>query len=593
MMQSWSLNAKWLFFLPLLLLLLIGACGGDDAEAPTTAAATGATAVPLSEATATSAPVVTGTAKRGGELRIGMTIADIPLTDVQQDQGWAGQRWVGNQLYNGLTTWNFVGEEGRIPAGMPQPMAAHAESFEVSQDDLRVWTFKIRPGHTFHDGTPVDADAIIFSYDRWGDVDFPYYKSEVAAISRGVGGDVIGEYEKLDDMTIRLTTKFPNSNTPFSTAFLKIGSPTAIKEWGNDEYQFHATGGGPFMMTELTPRVSMVMERFDDYWGKVPNVDRVILRPIPELTTRAAALSADEVDWIDVPPSDAIPGLEDEGFVLYTKPYPHIYPYQINLAKAPWDNLLVRKALQYAIDREALCRDVLNSICVPATGIVYEGHRWYGNPQEVYNYDPEKSRQLLEEAGVTLPLKFKLMISTSGSGQMSPLIINEFVQRNFADIDVEMEIVPVEWNAMLQRTIFKGVEEGVPTVTLPDGTRPWGNYTFYGGEADFDAWNISYANVEPKAFEQQFCSQREPQCFANTGGYKNEEVDRLLVEAQGAFNDAEMDALFGELHEHVIADSAYIYLVHDLNPRMLNPRVKGYVQDESWFTTLQYLWIEE
>ena len=77
------------------------------------------------------------------------------------------------------------------------------------------------------------------------------------------------------------------------------------------------------------------MERFDDYWGKVPNVDRVILRPIPELTTRAAALEADEVDWIDVPPSDAIPGLIDKGFVLYTKPYPHIYPYQINIARKP------------------------------------------------------------------------------------------------------------------------------------------------------------------------------------------------------------------------------------------------------------------
>jgi peptide/nickel transport system substrate-binding protein len=593
MMHKSPFNAKWLIFVPLLLLLIIGACGGDDAEAPESGATPSATAVPAPDATATPEPVVSGDPKKGGELRIGMTIADIPQTDLQQDQGWAGQRWVGNQLYNGLTTWNFVGEEGRIPAGMPQPLAAHAESFEVSQDDLRVWTFKIRPNHTFHDGTPVDADAIIFSYDRWGDENFEYYKSEVAAISRGVGGDVIGEYKKLDDMTIQLTTKFPNSNTPFSTAFLKIGSPTAIMKYGNDDFQFNAVGGGPFMMTEITPRVSMVMERFDDYWGKVPNVDRVILRPIPELTTRAAALQADEVDWIDVPPSDAIPGLIDEGFVLYTKPYPHIYPYQINHARKPWDDLRVRKALQYAIDRDALCRDVLNGICIPATGIVYEGHRWYGNPQEVYNYDPEKSRQLLEEAGVELPLKFKLMISTSGSGQMSPLIINEFVQRNFADIGVEMEIVPVEWNAMLQRTIFKGIEEGVPSVTLPDGTKPWGNYTFYDSEEDFDAYNISYANVEPKAFEQQFNSARDPSSLGNVGGYRNEDVDRLLVEAQGAFDDAEMDQLFGQLHEHVIADSAYIYLVHDLNPRMMNPRVRGYVQDESWFTTLQYLWLEE
>ena len=143
---------------------------------------------------------------------------------------------------------------------------------------------------------------------------------------------------------------------------------------------------------------------------------------------------------------------------------------------------------------------------------------------------------MLEEAGVELPLKFKLMISTSGSGQMSPLIINEFVQRNFADIGVEMEIVPVEWNAMLQRTIFKGIEEGVPTVTLPDGTRPWGNYTFYDSEEDFDAYNISYANVEPKAFEQQFqqCSA-SPSSLGNVGGYQERGCRPAACRSKGSF----------------------------------------------------------
>ena len=207
-----------------------------------------------------------------------------------------------------------------------------------------------------------------------------------------------------------------------------------------------------FNYIEHTPRVSMTVERFVDYWGKVPNVDQYISFPIPEQSTRVAALLNSEVDWIEVPASDAIPRMLEAGMILSAEKRAHWWPYQINMHKAPWDDVRVRKALNYAIDRETLCRDILNGICVPAAGVTYPGHPHFGNPEEIYTYDPEKAKALLAEAGVELPVKFHLLTSTSGSGQMSPIIMNEFIQRNVAESGFEMTMEFVEWNTFQERT---------------------------------------------------------------------------------------------------------------------------------------------
>ena len=320
------------------------------------------------------------------------------------------------------------------------------------------------------------------------------------------------------------------------------------------------------------PRVSLTMERFEDYWGNKPNVDRVILRPLAEPTTRLAALRADEVDWIEVPPPDSIPTLREEGYDVRIKVYPHVWPYQLNLLRPPFDNKLVRQALNYAVDRESMCRDLLNGICTPATGYAYPGHPSFGDPADRYSYNPDKAKELLEQSGVELPLKLKLLISTSGSGQMLPIQMNEFVQRNFAEVDVDMELVPVDWNSMLSRTIFAGK----------------GNYSFTEENADLDAYNISWAYIAPYQWPGFF----QTNGGLNTQAYSNPEVDRLLKQAQESFDFAEQDRLLGEVHEIVIDDAPYVFIVHDLNPRVLNTRVKGYVQDRSWFTNLQDLWIE-
>jgi peptide/nickel transport system substrate-binding protein len=173
---------------------------------------------------------------------------------------------------------------------------------------------------------------------------------------------------------------------------------------------------------------------------------------MPQATTRLAALYTGLVDFIEVPPPDAIPGLKRDGFQIVVRPYPHNWPYALNLNIAPWNNKLVRQAANYAIDREGLCKSLLNETCMPATGAVYPGHPWFGQPTQEYSYDPQKAQQLLKQAGYAgKRLKTSVLTSTSGSGQMLPLPMNEFIQENWRAVGIDLEIVPLEWNTLRTR----------------------------------------------------------------------------------------------------------------------------------------------
>ena len=240
--------------------------------------------------------------------------------------------------------------------------------------------------------------------------------------------------------------------------------------------------------------------------------------------------------------------------------------------------------MQYAIDRETLCRDILNGTCIPAKGMVSEKSPQFGNPEETYSYDPAKAKALLAEAGVELPLKFNLLTSTAGSGQMSPIIMNEFIQRNLKEMGVDMEIVAVEWNALLDRTVTRSPEEGEDK---PD------NYTFEGINEDFNATNISHGTPWTSAWPFYWRSTRDPGSFLNLAGYANDEVDALYAALDTAFDPAKQHEILGRIHEIVVVSSAQLWIVHDLNPRAMNPRVQGYVQDQAWVQTLQDLWIVE
>jgi ABC-type transport system substrate-binding protein len=508
---------------------------------------------------------------RGGTLRIGMTAADIAYTAGQPDQGFEGFRFVGFPLYDALVRWDLSQGE-RLPDIVP----GLAESWEVDPADVQRWLFKLRRGVKFHDGSDFNADAVIWNWDKIRNKDAPQYDVKQAGeIAFRIA--VIKSYRKLDDYTVEFTTTRPSSFVPFQVVYVLYSSPAHWEKVGRNWQAFAAnpSGTGPFKLTRLVPRERAEYEANTEYWDKnrVPKADKVILLPMPEVTTRLAALRTGQVDWIEVPPPDAIPTLRQAGFQIFLRSYPHVWPYSLNLKAAPWDNKLVRQAANYAIDREGLCKSLLNDTCTPATGIVYPGHPWFGHPQQTYSYDPKKAKDLMKQAGYDgKRVRTSFLISTSGSGQMLPLPMNEYVQENLREIGIDVELLPIEWN----------------TLTV------WGRKGFVEEHAQTGALNISYNFVEPfSAFVRFFHSASVPPRSVNITGYINPEADRLIEAAEASFEAQVRDDTLGKLHEQLIDDAPWIFVVHDLNPRAMSPKVKGFVPPQSWFVDLSLPWVEK
>ncbi len=507
---------------------------------------------------------------KGGTLRIGMTAADIAYAAGIPDQGFEGYRFVGYQLYDALVRWDLSQGE-RLPDLAP----ALAESWEVDKNDVHRWVFKLRRGVKFHDGSEFNADAVIWNWDKIRNKEAPQYDTKQA-------GEVaprltaIKSYKKIDEYAVEFLTTQPSSFVLFQLVYVLYSSPAQWDKVGKDWRAFAAnpSGTGPFKMVRFVPRERAEYEPNTAYWDKhrMPKVEKVVLLPMPEPTTRLAALRTGQVDWIEVPPPDAIPLLKQSGFQIALRSYPHVWPHSLNLKQAPWDNKLVRQAANYAIDREGLCKSLLNSTCNPATGVVYPGHLWFGKPAFTYTYDVKKAKELMKQAGFEgKRVKTSFLISTSGSGQMLPLPMNEFIQENLREIGIDVELLPIEWNT-LTSLVRKGfVEEHEKT----------------------GAMNVSYNFVEPfSAFVRFFHSASVPPKSLNIMNYINPEADKLIEAAQAAFDPKERDELLGKLHAMVVEDAPWLFVVHDLNPRALSPKVKGFVQPQSWFVDLTLPWVE-
>ena len=509
---------------------------------------------------------LTGPASAQGTLRIGMTASDIPYTGGQTDNGFEGFRFVGYQIYEPLIAWDLTRGD-RLASLVP----GLAESWEARKDAPTKWVFKLRKGVTFHDGSPFNADAVVFSFESIKKKDAPHFDAYGSGQVSFRLASIIG-VTRIDDYTVEFETNKPTSFVPYQICYMLIVSPAQwqkVKDWR--KFAEQPSGTGPFRVTKFVPRERLELDANKSYWDakRRPKIDKLVLLPLPEPTTRLAALRSGQVDWIEVPPPDSIPQLKGGGFAITLNSYPHNWTHTLRLDKEPWSNKLVRKAANYAIDRVGICKSLLNDTCIPATGVVYKGHPWFGKPKETYDYNPAKAKDLLRQAGFDAskhPARAVHLISTSGSGQMLPLAMNELIQKNLKDVGIDVDLQPVEWNTLLTRwrAGFKTAEnEGL------------------------NAWNISWNFLEPwSGFGRFFHSKSVVPVAVNTMPYSNPEADKLIEEAERTFDVPKQNELLARLHEVVVDDAPWIFVVHDQNPRALSPKVKGFVQPQSWFVDL-------
>ena len=268
-----------------------------------------------------------------GTLRIGMTASDIPYTGGQSDNGFEGFRFVGYQIYEPLIQWD-LSRADRLAALVP----GLAESWEVRKDAPTKWVFKLRKGVTFHDGSPFNADAVVFTFESIKKKDAPHFDPYGSGQVGFRLASPVG-VSKIDDYTVEFETNKPTSFVPYQICYMVIVSPTQwqkFKDWR--KFAEQPSGTGPFKVTRFVPRERLELEANKTYWDakRRPKIDKLVLLPMPEPTTRLAALRSGQVDWVEVPPPDSIPQLKAAGFTITRNSYPHNWTHTLRLDKEPW-----------------------------------------------------------------------------------------------------------------------------------------------------------------------------------------------------------------------------------------------------------------
>jgi len=525
-------------------------------------------------ATALSAPAMA----QEKTLRIAMTAADIPRTLGQPDQGFEGNRFTGIPMYDALTHWDLSKTDA--PSVLIPGLAT---SWAVDAKDKTKWVFKLRPGVKFHDGSPLNADAVVWNVRKVLDKSAPHFDASQVGVTTS-RMPTLREARKIDDLTVELTTSEPDSFLPLNLTNLFMASPThweaklkavpagvtdaaerAKQAWG--AFAADASGSGPFRMTRFVPRERLEMAANKGYWDpkRVPKIDKVVMVPMPEANARTAALLSNQVDWIEAPAPDAMPTISQRGYKMYFNPQPHVWPWQLSFAEgSPWLDKRVRHAANLCVDRTALLKLLGGMMGVPK-GTVPPGHPWWGNPKFDIRYDPTEARRLMAEAGhsAAKPLKVKVQISASGSGQMQPLPMNEAVQQSLKGCFFDVQFDVIEWN-----TLFTNWRKGAKDPSANGA----------------NATNVSFATMDPFFAMVRFSSTKAyPPTSNNWGYYGNAEIDKLIADARTTFDDKGRDVALSKLHARIVEDAPFVWIAHDVGPRAMNAKVKNVVQPKSWF----------
>jgi peptide/nickel transport system substrate-binding protein len=306
-----------------------------------------------------------------------------------------------------------------------------------------------------------------------------------------------------------------------------------------------------------------------EYWDpkRIAKYDRLVLLPMPEVATRTAALLTGQVNFVEAPSPDAIPKLKSAGMQIILNQYPHNWPYILNFVRGPMTDIRVRRAANYALNRAEFV-ELLGGTAIEDYAVMPPGTPYYGNPIK-YEFNQGKAKQLLKEAGC-LPCKITLAISTSGSGQMQPLPMNELVKSQLEEAGFQVDFKVMDWNSLIEIG-----RSGV--VKYPE----------------IDGYNGSRALLDPvSALIKPVGKLYWSPAGQNWGHFYDQEIETLVGQI---FNEFDVDKRLGmltKLHELESDRAQMIWVVHDLNPRALSPKVHGFVQAQNWFQDLTPITVE-
>ncbi|WP_172300334.1 ABC transporter substrate-binding protein [Pseudoruegeria sp. HB172150] len=436
-----------------------------------------------------------------------------------------------------------------------------AESWEISEDGTE-YTFHLREGVTFHDGTPLNAEAVKFNFDRMLDENHPFH--DTGPFPLAFFFSAVASTEAVDELTVKFTLNEPYapflSNLAYPTGLLV--SPDAVEAGGAD-YGRNPVGTGPFKFAEWRSNEAVVIEKNPDYWGAPAGTEAVVFRPITDANTRVAEMLAGGIDMmVEVPPT-SLSQFQGDDFTVVEQAGPHVWFLILNAKEGPFAEKLVRQAANYAINKEAIVNDVLEGTADVAAGPTPPAFAWaYNDSLEPYAYDPEKAKELLAEAGVD-DLSLTFYVTEGGSGMLDPIPMATAMQADLNAVGFDVSIETYEWNTFLGE-VNPGLEGKADMAEMAWMTNDPDTLPFLALRTD--AW------PEAGGF--------------NSGYYSNPEVDELLEKARVSTSQDERADFYKQMQEIVHEDAPWVFVANWKQNAVTSDRVENFSLEPSFLLHL-------
>jgi ABC-type transport system substrate-binding protein len=452
---------------------------------------------------------------------------------------------VTNNLYDTLV--RFKRETTEIEPAL-------AESWNVTPDGL-TYTFHLRKGVSFHGGEPFNADAVLFSFLRQMDSRHP---------AHGFGpykywdnmemGRIVKAVEKQDDFTVVLHLHQPEAPLLANLAmdFMSIVSPKAAMQHGKD-FDFHPVGTGPFIFEKWDQHQRIVLRRNDSYWDGPPSLERVIFRPIPDPETRALEFRSGAIDLMEFPNPYDLKGMQsDAGTVILEQPGLNICYLAMNMDKKPFQDVRVRRAVNHAINKEAIVEHLYQGLGLAAKNPIPPVMWSYDKEAKAPGYDPEKARALLAEAGYKDGFKTTLWVMNNPRPYiLLPLKVGEAILNDLQAVGIDARMVQYDWATYLDKTDH--------------------------GEHDMAIFGWSGDNGDPDNFLYVLLGKQAAAPPAtNIAFYRSDRFQDLLLKAKRATAFDERVRLYTEAQRVFQEDLPWVALAHTTQVMVAKTYVKGF-----------------
>lgn len=440
---------------------------------------------------------------------------------------------VGELIYEGLVGWR---------PGTTDIEPRLAERWDVSGDG-RTWTFHLRDHVTFHDGSPLDASAVVFSIERLLDPKHPnFIGAKVAGYWRSLLKDV-DSVVAADRRTVKIMVKRPYSPLLGELAKYPIVSPTAVARYGGG-FKDHPIGTGPFQFEIWAPGEQVIVKRYEAYWGTAPALDRIVFQVVVDARQRLIDLEAGSVDLATSILPDETPFVElHPDLVLYRAIANDVSYLAFNTQHPPFDDVRVRRAVNYAINKEPIVELAYSGHATAADGPLPPQQWGYHAPSKRYDYDPVMAKKLLAEAAADHkfdPRKtYKLYSMTTPRPYLpSPERVARFLQGALEQVGLhtELELAPYP----------------VHRAALSRGDHDMAVFGWVGDTGDPD--NFLYV---------LFSSENTvPGDVQNVAFYREPAVDKLLLQAQLTSDERTRSADYADVQDRIGADAPWVPLTH-------------------------------